>query len=215
MRIRLIALAATLAIGAPLLAQDAPQKPGAKDATRVVAGSYSADPNHTLISWEVDHLGFTPYFGLFGSITGKLVIDPKNPAAAKVDITIPVSKVLTANEGLTGHLLRAPKQAGGKPDFFGPAPADARFVSTSVKVDSDGDEAVVTGNLTLNGVTRPVTLDVDFYGAGKTAPQMGGKDNLGFEAEATIRRSDFGINFLVPMVSDEVKLKIAAGFTRD
>lgn len=213
MRIRFLALAATLAVATPLVAQQAMQTPGAKDASRVVAGTYSADPGHTLIAWEVDHLGFTPYFGLFGDSTGKLVIDPKNPAAARVDITIPVSKVTTASAGLTAHLLRAARDAGGKPDFFGPAPADARFVSTSVVVD--GDEAKVTGNLTLNGVTRPVTLDVDFFGAGKTPAAMGGKDNLGFEAETTIRRSDFGINMGIPMVSDAVKLKIAAAFTRD
>jgi polyisoprenoid-binding protein YceI len=215
MRIRFIALAATMLVATPLLAQDAMQKPGAKDPARVVAGTYSADPNHTLISWEVDHLGFTPYFGLFGDITGTLVIDPKNPAAAKVDITIPVSKVTTASAGLTAHLLRAPKDAGGKPDFFGPAPADAHFVSTSVVVGRGGDEAKVAGNLTLNGVTRPVTLDVDFYGAGKMPEAMGGKQNLGFEAETTIRRSDFGVNAALPLVSDDVKLKIAAAFVKD
>ena len=215
MRIRFIALAATLVVATPLLAQDAMQTPGAKDPARVVAGTYSADPGHTLAAWEVDHLGFTPYFGLFGDITGKLVIDPKNPAAAKVDITIPVSKVTTASAGLTAHLLRAPKEAGGKADFFGAAPADARFVSTSVVVDSDGDEAKVTGNLTLNGVTKAVTLDVDFYGAGKMPEAMGGKQNLGFEAETVIKRSDFGVNMAIPMVSDSVKLKIAAAFTKD
>ncbi|AQR72476.1 YceI family protein [Sphingomonas sp. LM7] len=213
MRVRFIALAATLAIATPLVAQQAMQTPGAKDPARVVAGSYSADPGHTLIAWEVDHLGFTPYFGLFGDITGTLVIDPKNPAAAKVDITIPVSKVTTASAGLTAHLLRAPKEAGGKPDFFGPAPADARFVSTKVVVA--GDKAKVTGDLTLNGIKRPVTLDVAFYGAGKTPQQMGGKDNIGFEATTTIRRSDFGVTMGIPMVSDDVKLKIAAGFTKD
>ena len=72
----------------------------------------------------------------------------------------------------------------------------------------------MTGNLTLNGVTKPVTLDVDFYGAGKAPPQMGGKENVGFEAEATIRRSDFGITYAIPLVSDAVDLKIAAAFVK-
>ncbi|MES2989533.1 MAG: YceI family protein [Pseudomonadota bacterium] len=215
MRPRYIALAAGLLIATPLIAHQAMQTPGAKDIARVSVGTYSVDPSHTLVAWEVDHLGFTPYIGLFGDSTGKLVIDPKNPNAATVDITIPVSKVTTANAGLTAHLLRAPKEAGGKADFFGPAPADARFVSTSVMVDSDGDEAKVTGNLTLNGVTKPVTLEVDFYGAGKMPAQMGGKEGLGFEAEGKIKRSDFGINAVIPMVSDEVKLKIAVGFFKD
>ncbi|TGX52156.1 polyisoprenoid-binding protein [Sphingomonas gei] len=213
MRIRTIALAATLLVATPLVAQQAMQVPGSKNPALVTAGSYTADPGHTLIEWQVDHLGFTPYFGLFGEISGNLTLDPKNPSAAKVDITIPVSKVVTASAGLTGHLLRAPKEAASKPDFFGPTPADARFVST--KVVASGQTAKVTGNLTLNGVTKPVTLDVSFYGAGKSPAQMGGKDNLGFEALATIKRTEFGIGFGVPMVSDEVKLKIAAAFTKD
>jgi polyisoprenoid-binding protein YceI len=214
MRTRFIIAIAALALTTPLVAQQAKvQAPGTHNAALVTAGTYSADPNHTLVSWEVDHLGFSPYFGLIGSSTGKLVLDPKRPNAATVDITIPVSKILTASTGLTAHLLRAPKEAGGKPDFFGPDPADARFVSTSVV--ARGDKAKVTGNLTLNGITRPVVLDVAFYGAGKASPQMGGKENLGFEAKAVIKRSDFGIGFLVPMVSDAVTLKIAAAFTKD
>lgn len=209
-------LAATAVVAMPLIAQQAPMKPpGAKNPAAVSGGTYSVDPNHTLIRWTVDHLGFSDYFGIFGSATGTLTIDPKNPAAAKVDITIPVSKVLTANPGLTEHLLRAGKD-GGKPDFFGANPADARFVSTSVVVDKEGDEAKVTGNLTLNGVTKPVVLDVDFYGAGMS-PAMGGrpsKENVGFKAEATIKRSDFGINAIIPLVSDQVDLDISAAFVK-
>ena len=139
------------------------------------------------------------------------MIDPANPAAAKVDVMIPVARVTTASSGLTDHLLRAGKD-GGKPDFFGASPADARFVSTSVVVDADGDEARVTGNLTLNGVTRPVTLDVDFHGAGTNPYNK--KATVGFKAEGTIRRSDFGITYGIPMVSDEVELEIHAAFEK-
>jgi polyisoprenoid-binding protein YceI len=214
MRKRFIVLIAALAVATPLVAQQATmQPPGSHNAALVTAGTYSADPNHTLVSWEVDHLGFSPYFGLIGESTGKLILYPRRPNAAKVDITIPVSKILTASTALTAHLLRAPKDAGGKPDFFGPAPADAHFVSTAVV--ARGDKAKVTGNLTLNGVTRPVVLDVTFHGAGKASPQMGGKENVGFEARAVIKRSDFGLTFLVPLVSDAVTLKIAAAFTKD
>lgn len=214
MRMRYLAIVSALAIATPIVANQAMDTPGTKDVSRVVAGTYSVDPGHTLISWEVDHLGFTPYFGIFGDATGKLTIDPKNLSAAKVDITIPVSKVTTASEGLTKHLLAPAKDANSKPDFFGANPADARFVSTAVRVKDD-DEAEVTGNLTLNGVTRPVTLDVEFYGAGKMPAQMGGQTGLGFEAEAEIKRSDFGIAYGLPMVSDKVKLKIAVGFFKD
>jgi polyisoprenoid-binding protein YceI len=210
MRLALPLLAIAAAIAVPVIAQNAPQVPGQPDRTRVTAGTYAADPGHTMVVWEVDHLGFSKYTGIFGDVTGTLVIDPANPAASKVDVTIPVSKVTTANAGLTAHLLRAGKD-GGKPDFFGAAPADAKFVSTSVVVDSDGDEAKVTGNLTLNGVTKAVTLDVDFHGAGMG---MSKKESIGFEAEATIRRSDFGIGYGIPMVSDEVELEIHAAFEK-
>ena len=208
----LIALAA-LALTVPLVAQQAMQKPGARDVSRVTGGAYKVDNEHTMVRWQVDHLGVTPYFGTFGQITGSLALDPKNPAAAKVDITIPVGKVLTASAGLTAHLLRAPAKPGDKPDFFGPAPADAHFVSTSV-VASEGGKATITGNLTLNGVTRPVTLATSFYGAAKLPPQMGGNEMIGFEAQTTIKRSEFGIAAGIPMVSDEVTLDIVAAFVK-
>jgi polyisoprenoid-binding protein YceI len=208
---RLLLIAVPLALATPILAQQAMQKPGSANPAAVTGGAYQADPNHTLVTWTVDHLGFTPYTGIFGSVTGTLTLDPKNPSAAKVDVTIPVSKVTTASEGLTAHLLRAGKD-GGKPDFFGPSPADARFVST--KVSAKGQEATITGNLTLNGVTKPVTLAAKFYGAGKMPEAMGGKDNVGFTATATIKRSDFGVMTGIPLVSDEVKLNIAAAFQK-
>jgi polyisoprenoid-binding protein YceI len=199
-----------VAVAVPaVIAQPPANAPGAPDRSRVTAGTYAADPNHTMVVWQLDHLGFSNYTGIFGDVTGTLVLDPANPAAAKVDVTIPVARVTTASAGLTGHLLR-PGKDGAKPDFFGPAPADARFVSTRVVLDDDGDEAKVTGDLTLNGITRPVTLDVDFHGAGT----MGGKQTVGFEAETTIRRSDFGLGFGVPMVGDEVELEIHAAFEK-
>ena len=204
----LIAIAAVVAV--PVIAQNS-GPPGAPDKSRVAAGTYAADPGHTMVVWEVDHFGFSKYSGIFGDVTGTLVIDPANPAAAKVDVTIPVAKVTTASAGLTGHLLRAGKD-GGKPDFFGPAPADAKFVSTSVVLDDDGDEAKVTGNLTLNGVTKPMTLDVDFHGAG--ANPYNKKATIGFSAETTIKRSDFGIAFGIPAVSDAVELEIHAAFEK-
>jgi polyisoprenoid-binding protein YceI len=212
--LKLIGAAAALAITVPLAAQMAPEKPGARDVSRVTGGTYTADNEHTLIRWRVDHMGITPYFGLFGQITGNLTLDPKNPAAAKVDVTIPVAKILTASPGLNAHLLRAPAEAGGKPDFFGPDPVPARFVSTAVAPNAAAGTAKITGNLTLNGVTKPVTLDASFYGAGKAPPQMGGVEMVGFEATSKIKRSDFGISMGIPLVSDEVDLEIVAAFTK-
>lgn len=207
-----ILFALPLLAAVPLFAQGgAPAKPGAPDPARVTAGTYKTDPGHTLVGWRVDHLGFNDYFGIFGDVTGTLVIDPKNLAAAKVDITIPVSKVTTANAGLTAHLLRAGKD-GAKPDFFGPTPSDARFVSTGVV--ASGTTARISGNLTLNGVTKPVTLDARFTGAGTTPAFMGGKATVGFAAKTTIKRSDFGVNYGIPFVSDEVGLDITVAFEK-
>ncbi|MGL3820587.1 YceI family protein [Sphingopyxis sp. R3-92] len=211
-RILPIAAVALAVVAVPAVIAQAPSGvPGAPDKTRVTAGTYAADAGHTMVVWEVDHFGFSKYSGIFGDVTGTLVIDPANPAASKVDVTIPVSKVTTASAGLTDHLLRAGKD-GGKADFFGPAPADAKFVSTRVVLDDDGDEAKVTGNLTLNGVTRPVTLDVDFHGAG--ANPFNKKATIGFNAETKIRRSDFGVNYGIPVVSDIVELEIHAAFEK-
>lgn len=213
----LLGLALAVACGAPILAQQEPlplEKPGAPDASRVSGGVYKVDPEHTMVRWEVDHLGVTPYFGTFGQITGSLDFDPRQPDAAKVDITIPVAMVTTASAGLTTHLLKAPDVPGGKPDFFGPHPANARFTSTAVVRSSGSDEASITGNLTLNGVTRPVTLATTFYGAGKMPPALGGQEMVGFTAKASIKRSDFGISMGIPLVSDRVDLDIVAAFLK-
>jgi polyisoprenoid-binding protein YceI len=193
----------------PLIAQSAPQTPGAVDVTRVTAGTYKTDPGHTLIGWRVSHFGFNDYFGIFGDATGTLVLDPAKPNASTVDITIPIGKVTTASAGLTGHLLRAGKE-GGKADFFGPAPADAKFVSTSVV--AKGTTAKITGNLTLNGITKPVVLDTTFSGAGNNP--FNKKATVGFHATAVIKRSEFGISYAVPMISDDVTLDISVAFEK-
>lgn len=187
-----------------------PQMPGKPDPARVVAGSYTVDGAHTLVRWTVDHFGFSDYFGIFGDVAGTLTIDPKNLAATKLDVTIPVAKVTTASKGLTDHLLR-PGKDGGKPDFFGAAPADARFVSTSVR-RTGPTKATIAGNLTLNGVTRPVTIAAEFQGAGPHP--MNKRLNIGFRGTAAIKRSDFGIAYAVPLVSDRVQLDIAAAFVK-
>lgn len=199
-------LAVPLLVAAPLVAQQMAM-PGAKDAARVAAGTYAVDPAHTLVRFTVDHLGFSTYFGIFGDATGTLTLDPKNLGAAKVDITIPVGKVTTASAGLTKHLQTA--------DFFDAAThPTARFVSTSVTRGDDADEAKVAGNLTIKGITKPVVLDVEFHGAGKSPAQMGGKETIGFDAETTIKRSDFGINYAIPAVPDAVELDIAVAFEK-
>ncbi|ANK13483.1 YceI family protein [Erythrobacter neustonensis] len=205
----LVAVTAGITAAPAIFAQAAMQVPGQPDASRVTAGTYAADSAHSLIAFEVNHFGFNDYYGLFGDVAGTLVIDPANLDAAKVDVTIPIANVTTASKGLTDHLLRAGKD-GAKPDFFGPAPAPARFVSTSVK--ADGMKATITGDLTMNGVTKPVTFEAEFTGAGNNP--MNKKATIGFEAETSIKRSDFGVNYGIPMVSDEVELDISVAFEK-
>jgi polyisoprenoid-binding protein YceI len=208
-----LALAAAL-IAAPvthLAAQGAPQMPGAVDASRITGGTYTADPNHTQVGWRVNHFGFNDLFGIFGEITGTLELDPASPAEAKIDVTIPVALVTTASKGFTGHLL-SPGRDGGKPDFFGPEPDTARFVSTMVTPTGD-TSAQIVGDLTLNGVTRPVAILAEFTGAGANPMSM--KETVGFEGRALVRRSDFGLGTFAPMVSDEVELDITAAFEKN
>lgn len=197
------ALVAVLALAtAPLLAQTPPGPPGTPDATKVVSGTYQVEPRHTQVLFTVNHLGFTEYTGQFTNPTGTLVLDAANPGNSKVDITIPIANVLTTVPQLDEHLKA--------PDFFDAAKfPTAKFVSTKVTVT--GTTATIAGNLTLKDVTKPVVLQARFIGAGNAT--MGAKKlNFGFAATTSINRSDYGINFIIPAVSDKVDLVINAGF---
>lgn len=198
---------------AALDAQSAPpSKPGLVDVSRVTAGTYTTDGSHSLVAWSVDHFGFNDYFGLFGDVDGTLTIDPANPSAAAVDVTIPITSLAVVSEGLRDHMLR-PGKDGAEPDFFGPEPEPARFVSRAVRIGASGVTAEVDGDLTLNGVTRPVELYVSFTGAGKNP--MNQRETIGFEGRTTIQRSAFGIDYGLPMVGDAVELEITAAFEKE
>lgn len=202
---RRFVLALPLLIAAPLLAEEgaAPALPGVVDASRVAAGAYTVDSRHTQVNWQVNHFGFNDYFGLFGDVSGTLDIDPANLGAAKLDVTIPIASVATSSAGLTTHLQ--------SPDFFDVAKfSTARFVSTNVAVD--GTRAIIKGDLTMLGVTKPVELETRFEGAG--ANPMNKKATLGFHASTTITRSEWGMTKYVPMVGDEVKLRISVAFEK-
>lgn len=196
----------TLAGGTTLIAQQMPPAPGAKDPSRVSGGTYQVDPGHTQVAFAYDHMGFSNNFGIISQPTGTLTLDPKNAAASKVSIDVPVANLRTGIPALDEHLM--------KPDFFDAAKfPKATFVSTSVKPDG-ATGAEITGNLTIKGVTKPVTLDADFYGAGKAPAMAGGKENVGFVATTTVKRSDFNMGYGVPMVGDNVELKIVAAFQK-
>jgi polyisoprenoid-binding protein YceI len=217
MRLGRALIAVCLAVAGASVVSSAPQDlPGNADVTRIAAGTYQADASHTLVAWRVDHMGFNDYFGLFGDIKGTLVLDPAKPEAAKATVRIPLGKILTASSALNSELLRpgAPRgKAGGqnaKPRYFGPNPGEAVFTSTAVKPGADGTTAMIDGNLTLNGQTRPVTIAAKFAGAGKNP--YTGKATVGFHGTAQIKRSEFGIDADMGLVGDTVGLTISAGF---
>lgn len=172
--------------------------------TEVQAGTYALDPAHGKVTWSVDHMGFSTYVGQFVNARANLTLDPANPSASRLTATIPLTEVDTNSDGLDAHLQTA--------DFFDTANHPvATFVSRSVTVDAENSsEAVVVGDLTLRGVTRPVTMAVEFNQAGESM----GAYKAGFDGEATIRRSDFGINYGVPVLGDDVILHIEGEFIR-
>ena len=182
------------------------QTAATRNPAEVQAGTYKLDPDHGKITWSVSHLGFSTYYGQFINVAADLTIDPANPSASTLTATVPLADVAPNSDGLKAHLQTA--------DFFDTAKfPTATFVATSVVVDADdASEADVTGNLTLRGVTRPVTLEVQFNQAG---PSMGGAYRVGFDGETTIKRSEFGIAFGLPMgLGDEVELHIEGEFIK-
>lgn len=193
---------AALLLAGPALAQMPTSQPGKPNAALATAGTYRVDSGHTQVLFTVNHMGFSEYTGQFTQPTGSLTLDPKNPAASSVSITFPIDKVSTTVAPLDAHLKT--------PDFFDAAKFPTGTF-TSTRIVAHGTGATITGNLTLKGVTRPVTLAATFVGAG---PGMMGakKTNVGFHATTTIKRSDFGINYGIPLISDEVRLQINAAF---
>ena len=199
MKAQFVALA-LLGLATPALAQG---QPGTEAAAKVAAGTYTVDTDHTQIAWGINPLGFNVYYGIFGGTTGTLTLDPAKPASASVSLTIPVDKVTTTSEKLNAHLKSA--------DFFDTAKfPTATFESTGVVVD--GLKAKITGDLTIKGITKPVVLDARFTGAGPNP--MSKIETVGFEASATIKRSDYGITYALPVLGDEVSLHITAAFER-
>lgn len=202
----LIPAAALIAIagGSTLVAQMPTAAPGAKDPAKVTGGSYKVDGGHTQVVFAWDHMGFTNNAGTIAEPTGTLTLDKANPANSKVEVTFQIANLRTGVAKLDEHLM--------KPDFFDAAKfPTATFVSTSVKPEG-ATGAEITGNLTLHGVTKPVTLDAEFYGAG--VQPMSKKENIGFVATGTIKRSEFGMGYGVPVVGDAIELKVIAGFEK-
>lgn len=189
-------LAATVALSGAAIAQD----PFTRAPAEVRAGVYTLDPAHSKITWSVSHMGFSTYVGQFAKVDGQLTLDPRRPEASQLAVTVDANSVGTLNEALDKHLKTA--------DFLDTAKfPTATFKATQIKVTGDRT-ADITGDLTLHGVTRPVTLEAEFNQAGVNP--LDKTYSLGFDAEAKIKRSDFGMTAYLPGVGDEVELEIEA-----
>lgn len=201
------ALAAAALLPAAALAQGGmpTTPPGKADVSRVQAGTYKADPEHTLVAFTVDHMGFNNYYGLFGGATGVLKLDPKRLAASEVSVTIPLSRLTVANDALKTHM-------SGKDFFEVSAFPTATFVSTKV-TPTGPTTARIDGTLTVKGRSAPVTLAARFTGAGQ-GPMPPKPQTVGFEATGSVNRTALGIGYGVPMVSDKVDLKVTAAFEK-
>lgn len=194
--VTLAALIASLA--APAFAQ------AVTDPAKFDAGTYTIEPEHTRVRFDVTHFGFTKYDGEFRKVSGMLMLDPATPDAASVDIKIATDSVMVPNAKLKDELVGA--------QWFDAAKyPDITFKSTKV-VKTGTNTADVTGDFTLHGVTKPLVLKVKFNAAGINPVSK--RYTSGFEAHAMIMRTDFGVKTFAPMISDAVDLDIDANFEK-
>ncbi|MXV44502.1 polyisoprenoid-binding protein [Saccharibacter sp. 17.LH.SD] len=172
--------------------------------SQVQSGEYSVESGHTQIVFSLSHFGFTTYTGILPNITGHLTLNAQDPKQSSVSVTIPMGDIQTTNSSLNDELKEAP--------WFNVAKyPNATFQSTSI-IQTDPSHAVLYGNLTLHGVTRPEMLKVHFISSGIN--MFDKKYTVGFEASGTIQRSDFGVKMFVPYIGDEVQLRIAGAFEK-
>lgn len=169
-------------------------------ATAKAAETYILDPGHTEIVWQAGHFGFSSPTGKFAGATGKLMLDEAAPDKSSIEVTINTAALFTGNEKFDTHLKSA--------DFFNVEKfPSATFKSEKVTLTGE-KTATVEGTLTLLGVAKPVTLDVTLNKL--DVNPLNSKKTAGFSAKTTIKRSDFGITYALPGVSDEVTIAIQA-----
>lgn len=192
MRPALLLIAPVAVLAAPLGAVKETADPAA-----VPAGTYTVDNTHATVLGKTMHLGFSVNTVRFDTINGSVTYDPAKPEASTADITIDTT---TLNSGFTprdNHLKGA--------QFFNVAAFPNATFKADKLVKTGADTADLPGQLTLLGVTRPVTLKVKFNGFGKG---MDGQPRIGFAATGAIKRSDFGMKAFVPAVGDDIALEV-------
>jgi polyisoprenoid-binding protein YceI len=171
---------------------------GAAVSAQAAPVTYKLDPGHTMVLFSWNHFGYSNPTADLGLGEGTLVFDEQHPANSSVEVTLPLARLDTHVPALDEHLK--------KPDFLN---ADqypvVTFKSTEVQ-PLGGNKFKVTGNLTVHGVTKPVVLDATLN---KVGPHpMTKAPSIGFDATASIKRSDFGVGAYVPNVSDELSIRI-------
>lgn len=151
-------------------------------ATAASAGQWNIDQAHSSVGFKIRHF-FNKVSGEFGAFEGSIHFDPGNPAAASVEATIQAASVDTGSENRDKHLRSG--------DFFD-VETHPTITFKSDKVEQQGDQLIATGNLTMNGVTRPVSFPIEFLGAG---PDPWGGTRAGFAATLELDRKDFDITW--------------------
>jgi polyisoprenoid-binding protein YceI len=171
-------------------------------ALSALTGTYTIDPSHTRIGFSARHAMVTKVRGSFNEFSGTAKVDGDNPANSSVEVKIATASIDTRNEQRDGHLRTN--------DFLDIEKyPEITFVSTAVEQVSD-DVFRVAGDLTVKGVTKPVSIDFEFHGAAK---DPFGNERIGFEGSTTINRSDFGVTFNAPLetggvlVSEKITLE--------
>ncbi len=217
----LVALAAACSPAAETAAAPVVEAPAAAPAPVTIAapaGDYVSDPNHSSVNFGLQHLGLSGYNLKFKTFDATVTFDPANIAASKVTATIKAADILAGYPGdyAAGHPGSKFKSweddlANSTNFLDAGAHPTITFVSTSVEPSGERT-AKVTGDLTLKGVTKPVTLDVTF--AGETDAHMFAKvPAIGFSAVGSFKRSEFGLDYLLPaIVGDDVKVQIEGDF---
>ncbi len=164
---------------------------------------YDLDASHSQIVFTYDHFGFSTTTGMFSGFEGEIMFDADAPGDSSVSVSFPAETMITGWDARSEHFL----QSG---DFFkiGEFP-EVTFVSTGIEVTGE-DTALITGDLTMNGMTKELVLDATLTKAGPyPAGPAQGKPAAGFSATGTVLRSDFGLGMFAPYVSDEVAIDLS------
>lgn len=163
------------------------------EAGTLVPGTWSIDPIHSEVSFTVRHL-MSKVRGTFADFSGEVTTKSENPADASVAVTIKVPSINTNNEQRDTHLQST--------DFFD-AEKGQEIIFNSTSITASDDEYTITGDLTINGVTKSVDLAAEFLGV---AGDPWGGTRLGAEATTSISRNDYGVDFNIPLEGDRLMI---------